>query len=111
MGAWFGPRLRGWDFGGFAEDRVADAVEGTYPDRAVAIWKQLAEQHIALTKPTAYEGAVRYLRKVHRGLKHLGKEQDWQDYLAALRRANEWKRALVQVLDTLAGRRILEGAR
>lgn len=33
----------------------------------------------------------------------------WQHYLAALRRANERKRLLVRMLDTLAGRRIIEG--
>ena len=103
------PRSRGWDSGWFAEDRIAETVMGTYPDRAVAIWKQLAEKQIALTKPKAYEEAAGYLRKVHRALKQLGKEQDWQGYLAALRRDNERKRRLVQILDTLAGRRIIEG--
>jgi len=105
------PRSRGWDVGGFVEDRVAKAVAGKYPDRAIAIWKRLAEQHIALTKPKAYEEAARYLRKVHRALKQLGKEQDWQDYLAALRRANDRKRRLVEILNTLTGRRIIEGMR
>jgi len=103
------PRSRGWDSGWFVEDRIAEAVAGSYPDRAVVIWKQLAEKQVALTKPKAYEAAAGYLRKVHRILKQLGKEQDWQGYLAALRRANERKRRLVQILDTLAGRRIVEG--
>ena len=104
------PRSRGLGYGWFAEDNIAEAAVGTYPDRAVAIWKQLAEEQIALTKPKAYEEAARYLRKVHRNLKQLGKEQDWQGYLTALRQANERKRRLVQILDTLAGRRIIEGA-
>lgn len=103
------PRSRGWNSGWFVEDRIAETVVETYPDRAVAIWKQLAEKQIALTKPKAYEEAAGYLRKVHRALKQLGKEQDWQGYLAALRRANERKRRLVQILDTLAGGRIVEG--
>jgi uncharacterized Zn finger protein len=103
------PRSRGWGSGWFAEDRIAEAVAGTYPDRAVAIWKRLAEAQIALTKPKAYEEAVGYLRKVHRVLKQVGKEQDWHGYLAALRRANERKRLLVGLLDTLRGHRIVEG--
>lgn len=103
------PRSRGWDSGWFVEDRIAEAVAGSSPDRAVAIWKQLAEKQIALTKPKAYEEAAGYLRKIHRVLKQLGKEQDWQGYLVALRRVNERKRRLVQILDTLAGRRIIEG--
>jgi len=103
------PRSRGWDAGWFVEDRIAEAVAGPYPDRAIAIWKQLAEKQIALTKPKAYEEAAGYLRKVHRALKQLGKEQDWHGYLTALRLANERKRRLVQILDTLTGRRIIEG--
>jgi uncharacterized Zn finger protein len=102
------PRSRGWDYGWFAEDRIAEAVMEAYPDRAVAIWKQLAEKQIALTKPKAYEEAAGYLRKVQRVQKQLGKEQDWQSYLASLRRANERKRRLVQILDTLSGRRIVD---
>lgn len=82
---------------------------GTYPDRAVAIWKKLVEGQIALTKPKAYEVAAGYLRKVQRVLKQLRKDQDWQQYLAALRRANERKRLLVGMLDTLRGHRIVEG--
>lgn len=103
------PRPRGWDYGWFAEDRIAEAVMEAYPDRAVAIWKQLAERQIALTKPKAYEEAAGYLRKALRVQKQLGKEQEWLGYLASLRRANERKRRLVQILDTLSGRRIIEG--
>lgn len=102
------PRSRGWDSGWFAEDRIAEAVVAKYPERAVAIWKQLAEAQIALTKPRAYDMAADYLRKVRRVLKQQGKGQDWQSYLAALRRANERKRRLVDVLDILAGRRIVD---
>lgn len=105
------PRSRGWDNGGFDEDRIAEAVVGTYPDRALVIWKRLAADQIALTKPKAYEAAADYLRKVHRVLTELGKEQDWRGYLATLRRVNDRKRRLVEILDTLAGRRIVEGMR
>lgn len=80
-----------------------------YPDQAVAIWKQLAEAQIALTKPKAYDIAAGYLRKVGRVLKQQGKGQDWQSYLATLRQANERKRRFVETLDILAGRRIVDG--
>ncbi|NGZ11362.1 MAG: SWIM zinc finger domain-containing protein [Nitrospira sp. LK70] len=102
------PRSRGWDAGWFTEDRIAEAVVARYPERAVAIWKQLAEAQIALTKPKAYEAAAAYLRKVGGVLKQQGKEQDWQGYLAALRLAHERKRRLVETLDILAGRRIVD---
>jgi uncharacterized Zn finger protein len=103
------PRSRSLDSGWFSEDRIAGVVAEAYPDRAVAIWKRLAEEQIALTTPKAYEQAAGYLRKAHRVLKRSGKIQDWQGYLAGLRRANERKRLLVRILDTLAGRRIIEG--
>ena len=102
------PRSGGWDSGWFVEDRIAEAVVARYPERAIAIWKQLAEEQIALTKPKAYEAAADYLRKVGRVLKQQGKEQDWQGYLTALRRAHERKRRLVDTLDILVGRRIVD---
>jgi len=39
---------------------------------------------IALTKPKAYEVAAGYLRKVHRVLKKLEREKEWQRYLGEL---------------------------
>jgi uncharacterized Zn finger protein len=102
------PRSRGRDSGWSTEDRIAEAVVARYPERAVAIWKQLAEEQIALTKPKAYDAATGYLRKVGRVLKQQGKGQEWQEYLAALRQANKRKRRLVDTLDILAGRRIVD---
>ncbi|MDH4152970.1 MAG: hypothetical protein OEV01_04225, partial [Nitrospira sp.] len=99
---------QGWNSGWFIEDRIADAVVDTYPERAVTIWKQLAEEQIVLTKPKAYEVAAGYLRKVGRVLKQQGKERDWQDYLSTIRRAHERKRRLVEVLNILAGSRIVD---
>ena len=43
----------GWDT--YQEDKIAEAVADDYPDRALVIWKNLAEKQIALTKPKAYE--------------------------------------------------------
>ena len=103
------PRSRGWDWGWSTEDCIAEAVAAKYPERAVAIWKQLAEAQIALTNAKAYDMAADYLRKVGRVLKQQGKGQEWLSYLAALRQANERKRRFVDVLDILAGRRIVDG--
>jgi uncharacterized Zn finger protein len=97
-----------WSWGGFEEDRVAGALADRYPDRALTIWKELAEKEIALTKPKAYGVAAGYLRKVQRTLKNLGKEKEWQSYLAELRRTNARKRRLLEILDTLSGRRIID---
>ena len=101
-------RKPSWSWSGSEEDRVAGALVDRYPDRALTVWKQLAEKEIALTKPKAYGVAAGYLRKVQRTLKNLGKEKEWQSYLAELRRTNARKRRLLEILDTLSGRRILD---
>jgi uncharacterized Zn finger protein len=97
----------GWD--GFREDDIAEALATRYPDRALAIWKKLAEKQIALTKPQAYEAAAIYLRKVHGLLKKLKRESEWEDYLLKLRQANVRKTKFIEILSRLEGRRIIEG--
>jgi len=98
----------GWD--GYQEDQVAEAVADHYPDRALTIWKNVAEKQIALTKPKAYEAAAVYLRKVHSLLKKLKREEEWKNYLLKLRQANARKTKLIEILSRLEGRRIVEGA-
>jgi uncharacterized Zn finger protein len=96
----------GWD--GYQEDQVAEAVADHYPDRALAIWKNIAEKQIALTKPKAYEAAAIYLRKVYSLLKKLKREEEWKNYLLKLRQANARKPKLIEILSRLEGRRIVE---
>ena len=99
-----------WGGGGYQEDKIAGAVVDLYPDRAIAIWKNLAEKQIALTQPKAYETAALYLRKVHNFLKKLERENEWKDYLLQLRQANARKKRLIQILDRLESGRVVEGA-
>ena len=54
------------------EDGIAVAVADSYPDRAIAIWKKIAEKQIALTQPKYYEVAARYLGKIKRLLIKIG---------------------------------------
>jgi uncharacterized Zn finger protein len=61
-----------------------------------------------MTKPKAYEVAGGYLRLVRRVLKELGREKEWSGYLAELRRVNVRKKRLLEILDSLSGRRIVE---
>jgi uncharacterized Zn finger protein len=98
----------GWD--GYREDQVAEAVADHYPDRALAIWKIVAEKQIALTKPKAYETAAIYLRKVHSLLKRMKREEEWKNYLVELRQANARKSKLIEILSRLEGRRIVDMA-
>jgi uncharacterized Zn finger protein len=98
-----------WGGDGYQEDKVAGAIVNLYPDRAIAIWKNLAEKHIALTQPKAYETAAVYLRKVYKFLKKLEKENEWKDYLLKLHQANARKTKFIEILDRVEGRRIIDG--
>ena len=77
------------------DDRIAEAIVETYPERAIAIWKQTAQAHIALTNVKAYETAAAYLRKVQRVLKRHKREPEWKTYLAELRHSHTPEPALV----------------
>lgn len=79
-----------------------------YPDRAIAIWKNVAEKQIALTKPKAYEAAAVYLRKIHSLLKKLKREEEWKNYLLKLRQDNARKTKLIDILSRLEGCRIVD---
>lgn len=83
------------------DDEVAEAVAQMRPDRAVAIWKRLAEGLIAQTLTRAYESALTYLRKVRRVLAAQGRADEWRAYVADLRAANARKRKLVELLDRM----------
>lgn len=87
---------------------VAEAIKDKYPDRAIAIWKQLAEEQIALTDVKAYVVAGDYLRKVKDTLIVTKREKEWQSYLAGLRQDNKRKPRCVQVLDGLTGKPIID---
>ena len=82
-------------------DTVADAIAGTYPERAAAIWQELAEANIAQTKPAAYEEAALYLCKLRRVWTEYGKAAEWRSYVEELRAANKRKRRLIETLDAL----------
>ena len=92
-------------------DRVATAVMEYAPDRAVGLWKKLAEWEISNVQPSAYEAAVVYLRKLSGLLKKLGREAEWKDYLAGLRAAHARKRRLMETLDTLEKGPIVKSVR
>jgi uncharacterized Zn finger protein len=97
-----------WSWHGYREDHIAGAIADQYPDRALTLWKGLAEREIAQTKPSAYETASGYLRKVREWLKKLKREPEWKDYLSKLRQANLRKRNFIEILDRLDNRPIIK---
>ncbi len=87
---------------GIDERLVADAVADAYPERAIAIWKRLAEAQIAQTQPRAYEVAVGFLHRLGDLLARLDRSDEWRRYIAELRQTNVRKRRLVEMLDGLS---------
>jgi len=90
---------------------VANTVAAAYPERAIAIWKQLAEAQIAQTQPRAYEAAVGYLQNVADLMRQQGRDDEWRRYLAELRQTHKRKRRLLEMLDSLERRGPLRSER
>jgi uncharacterized Zn finger protein len=105
---WQEAQPSGWRLTWFQDDQVAKAIAEAYPERAIAIWKKLAEGQIAQTQPKAYEVAGGFLRSVRRTFKKLGRDKEWQSYISRLRQVNARKRRLMEVLDSLDGRPIIK---
>jgi len=93
------------------EDAIATAVQAHAPDRAVAIWKNKAERLIAQVKPSAYQEALKYLRKAGEVMSKQNKQTQWDQYLGSLREAHARKRRLIEILDGLDGKPIMEKRR
>lgn len=87
-----------------SSERVAEAVKQVYPDRSIAIWKEIAEGYIARTEVKAYETAGRYLCLVKDLMIKNRQKGKWEDYLKQLREGNRRKPRCVDVLDRLAGK-------
>ena len=96
---------------GVDEDVIATAVQAHAPDRAVAIWKNQAERLIAQVKPSAYQEAANYLCKAGEVMSKKNKQAQWDQYLRSLRDAHARKRRLIEILDGLDGKPIMEKRR
>lgn len=90
------------------DQRVAQAVADSHPERAIAIWKRLAEACIERKSPSAYREAVHHLHEAGRVFEHLGHRDEWRDYLTGLKRTHARKRRLLEELEVLDGRRIVD---
>jgi len=93
----------------YHDDTIAEALKQKYPKQSLEIWKRIAESHIAQVKPSAYRSAATYLRKIRQLLKNQGKEKKWLEYLSELRQTHLRKKRLIEILDRLSGKRIIDG--
>jgi uncharacterized Zn finger protein len=87
---------------------VADAVAGTHPQVALDIWRSIVDGLIALVKPAAYEEAAVYLRRMFKVYQENKRVTDWQGLLSELRMEHKPKRRLMEVLDSLSGKTLLD---
>lgn len=101
------PREFYWGWSDSRDDKVARAIVDRYPGRAVEIWKKMAEKLIAEVKPKAYEEAAIYLGKIQRVLKKK-KNKEWQKYILEIRHEHARKRKLLEILDGLNDKRIVD---
>ena len=109
---WYDQRSKGRSgWLGVDEDAIADAVQAHAPDRAVGIWKNKAERLIAQVQPKAYQEAVKYLRKAGKVMSTQKQQAEWDQYLKSLREAHARKRRLIEILDGLEGKPIINKRR
>lgn len=98
---------KGGIWGGVSDNNVAIAIQDFAPERAVSIWKMLAESLINKTKPSAYEQAVGYLRKADKIMKREKKQAEWNQYLNELKEKHARKRRLIEILKQSDSRPII----
>lgn len=91
--------------GGHAGEKVAQAIQVTHPDEAISIWKALATQEISHTKPSAYQTAGHYLKKMKAVYSRTNNEAAWTQHMAELREHNKRRPRMLDVLNSLEGRR------
>lgn len=87
---------------------VAEAVKQSHPDASLEIWKKLAEDQIRLVKPAAYEVAAGYLRKMRDIYRKTQRLDEWEELIRDIRSVHKPKRSLMQILDTLESKRIVD---
>ena len=92
-----------------ADARIAQAVEAAHPDRAIAIYQELANSLALQTNTKIYPEAVDYLKRIKPLLKKSGRSGDWSGILDTFRTKHGRKRRLMEVLDGIEGRPILKG--
>lgn len=86
-------------------EKVAQAIQMTHPDEALTIWKALAAQEISQAKPSAYQTAGHYLKKMNTVYTRINNAAAWTQYMAELREQNKRRPRMLDVLNSLEGRR------
>lgn len=90
--------------GGCTDDlwmQLAATREQDHPQDALSIYRERIAPLIELTNNAAYEQAVELLSKIGKLMERLGRETEFDDYLASLRVEFKRKRNFIKLLDTI----------
>jgi uncharacterized Zn finger protein len=90
--------------GGVPAASVAHAVEESHPDRAIAIWEEMAARAIAQTNTDAYQEAARSLEQSGRIEARRDNLGAWRSRVLELQARERRKWRLRQILDDLLRR-------
>jgi uncharacterized Zn finger protein len=96
---WYDQPQNKQSFSGVGDDRIAAAIRDYAPERAVSIWKAMAENLINQTKPSAYEQAVGHLHKAETIMKRQKKQSQWDQYIQSLKETHARKRRFIEILN------------
>jgi hypothetical protein len=80
-------------------EQVAQLAEREFPDEAIRLYRQLAEQLISYKQRSSYQQAVPHLAAVKRLLEANGRAAEWTELIRNLRQEHKTLRALQQELD------------
>jgi uncharacterized Zn finger protein len=88
------------------DTKVAHAIEESFPDRAIDIWRRLAETAIAQANPKGYESGVSYLQHVKRVMLMQGRRAEWNSYMQELQLTHKRRPRFLSELRRIAGGKI-----
>jgi len=88
-------------------DEIAGSIKEYDPLRAVSLWKQIAEHHIAKVKPKAYLEGAKALKKAAKVMKKENRQAEWQSYINQLKKEHKRKTRLMEVLNRLENNSII----
>ncbi len=92
-------------------DRVAQAVAGTYPERAIDVYRAGLDTQLPHADQNAYANAAGYLRKLRPIYDALGRLDEWTELVSSIREKYRNRPRFMEQLDSLDGRTIVEATR
>lgn len=90
-----------------SDDTIAASIQEYAPERAIEIWKAIAEGLINQTKPSAYQQSMRYLRKAKSLMKKQDRMKEWEKFLIGLRQRHSRKIRFIEILNRSNGKPII----